>query len=266
MGVNVGWFVSLSAAAVLAFALGHLVGRRSGRMAWLGLTLGMMLLLGWVTLLKHPAVAVHILPLHLLAYLEGTGAVPAFTFIIGIVLARSALPRQKRLASLALCLAVLYFLNGSLWLLQSTPQVGFAEATDRRIVLQSQEFSCVAAASATALNLLDLPTSESQMAQLAQVRPGTGATLLRAMQGLQRRLDGTGHHVELLQPTLTELASLPTPMITPVAYERTRQHMVVLLSVTDRAVLIADPALGVLNLSPSHFARYYTGRVLVFRR
>ena len=87
-------------------------------------------------------------------------------------------------------------------MIQSTPRNAFGRQTSSGPVMQSQDYSCVPAACATALNQLGLPTTEAEMAELTQTRPGTGATLIRALAGLRERLAGTSFSVELVQPGL----------------------------------------------------------------
>ena len=241
-----------------------MLGQHSMRRAVLGLFVGFALMTIWVFLRKQPAVAVQILPASVLSYMEGIGGVPAFLFIIGVVHARSEMRRQRRLSHLAVCLGVIYFVNGGLWMLQSTPALGKAGVHGRGMVMQSEEFTCVPASCANALNRLDIPTTEAEMARLTRVRPGTGATLIRAMDGLQRKLANTKYTVELIQPPLDELRNVPTPALTPLAFERTQQHMVVIESVSDDLVIIADPSNGRMFLEYKDLKDYYTGYVLVF--
>ena len=262
---SVTWFVVMAAVAVLALMLGRALGREQ-RHCWPGLLLGVTLLGAWAYLAHHPAVAVRVIPLSVLSQVEGTAAVPAFMLIIGIIWSRSRLPRQRRVAAWAVVLGAVYFLQGGMWMLQTTPQVGFARGVHHGPVLQSQEYSCVPAACATALNMLDIYTSESEMAQLTQTRPGTGATTLRALNGLNRRLAGTAYTARIVSARPDQLATLPMPALTPLQFERSRRHMVTILRTNQWGVWIADPIDGTMCLDWEYFDRVYTRQVLVFER
>lgn len=257
------WFVAMAALALLALIVGRVLGRQR-QSCWPGLGLGIGLLAGWAYLAHHPAVAVRLIPLDVLSRVEGTAAVPAFMLIVGILWTRSRLPRQRRVAAWAVVLGTVYFLQGGLWMLQTTPQAGFARVVQRGPVHQSQRFSCVPAACATALNSLGLYTSEAEMAQLTQTRPGTGATTLRALYGLNLRLAGTRYRAKIVAAGPDRLRHLPTPALTPLQYERTRRHMVTVLRTDHWGVWIADPIDGTLCLDWAYFRTVYTGGVIIF--
>jgi ABC-type bacteriocin/lantibiotic exporter with double-glycine peptidase domain len=133
-------------------------------------------------------------------------------------------------------------------------------------IRQSQDYSCVPAACATALNLLGLPSTEMQMAELTQTRPGTGATLIRALDGLDRRLMGTGWRAVLLEPSVGELERLPLPALTPLQFEASRQHMVVVSRFAYDGVWVMDPMDGYTYFSREEFEAAYRRRVIVFER
>ena len=257
----------MAATAGLALAAGLCLGRGPRWAGRVGLIVGMALLMTWVWLMRHPAIAVQMMPVSLLSRIEGTGATPFFLLIVGVAWGQSQLARQRRLATLAMVLGMIYFLHGGLWLLQSTPSVGFAQTvSSQQSVMQSQDYSCVAAACATALNTLGFEATEAQMAQLTNTRPGTGATMIRAMAGLTRRLAKTDYRVTLLDTDYAGLMKLPMPALTPLQYEATRQHMVTLLEIKPDTVVLADPMGGVYGLPRPEFEASFIGQVLVFAR
>lgn len=263
MGETVAWFVSMAGFAALAWCVGVYLGR-APRRSTAGLLLGVALLAIWAYLAHHPAVAVRVIPVAVLSHIEGIAPVPIFMFVIGIVWSQSRVPRQKRVAGWAAVLGVVYFLQGGMWMLQTTPAVGFAETVTRGAVLQSQEYSCVPAACATALNTLGVYTSEAEMAQLTQTRPGTGATTIRALYGLNLRLAGTPYRAELLEVPARGVDRIALPALTPLQFERTRRHMVTILATDRNGVVIADPVEGQMYLDWPAFQGLYTGQVLVF--
>ena len=241
---TVGWFILQGLASLGTLCLGLRLGRGPLRRAWLWLALGMTVLIYWAWLKHHPAVAVYAIPLAVLCYIEGTGAVPAFMLVVGIAYARSRLPHERRVAVLAAALGLIYFLHGSLWMLQSTPTQSFAQTQTGVEVRQSQNYSCVPAACATALNHLGVASSEAEMAELTQTRPGSGATLIRAMEALQRKLAGTDIQVKMLEPEYSQLLGLDMPLLTPLRLELGRHHMVTVLRADELGAWVADPLQG----------------------
>lgn len=260
------WFVCLAAMSLLGLSMGMRLGRgpRWRAVMWLGVATAFML--WWVVLIKQPAAAVRVLPVELLSRLEGVGGVPAYMLICGLVWGLARLPRQKRLALWAAGLGAVFLVNGAMWMLQSPPPASSFDHENRRVVLQSQDFSCVPAACATALNRIGHPTDEATMARLTQTRAGTGSTLLRAMDGLRQRLVGTPHRVDLVAPTYEELQRLPMPALTPLQFEAARRHMVTILRVIPQDVMLVDPMHGTLVMPREEFVRAYRREVLIFER
>jgi predicted double-glycine peptidase len=266
MEPTIGWFVSIASLSTLAWAGGYYLGGRSAASARAVLIVGLACMGVWGWLAYHPAVAVKLIPLNVLTRIEGVGSVPFFMLLLGLAWSRASIPRQKRVITWAMMFGAVFFVNGGLWMLQSTPEQGFAATTTGQPVLQSQEYSCVPAACAQALDLLGLPTSEKRMANLTHTRPGTGSTTLRAMQGLTERLEGTGYKVELLQVKPKELHRLPFPLLTPLHYEATRLHMVTITGVGQQDVYVSDPIDGEVLIPWDTFETVFTGEVLVFVR
>ncbi|QQE11666.1 hypothetical protein JD969_19625 [Planctomycetota bacterium] len=264
---STGWFLVTAIAAVIGWAIGiHLGKHENPSVSRVGIILGIVLLGTWVWLVRNPSVAVHVIPVGILSRVEGVGAVPVFMLVIGIAWGKSKVTRQKYVAGWACVLGMLYFLHGGIWMLQTTPSQSLANEVDQSgYVRQTQYYSCVPAACASAMNILGYPTTEAEMGILTDTRPGTGATMLRAMDGLRKRLDGTLYSVELVAPDYDQLKMLPMPAVAPLKFEATMQHMVTLLSVTDNMVKMADPSDGILMLSRDEFEDYYRQQVLVFK-
>lgn len=266
MDPTISWFISIASLSSLAWAGGYYLGRRSAAAVRATLLAGLACMGTWVWLSYHPAVAVKLIPLSILTSIEGVASVPFFMLLLGLAWSKAKLSSQKRLISWAMMFGAVFFVNGGLWMLQSTPEMGFAGTIGDEPVMQSQEYSCVAAASAQALNLLGVQSSERQMAQLTQTRPGTGSTTLRAMHGLNQRLKHADYDVELVEVSLEELHQLPVPMLTPVQYEPTRRHMVTITEVSKDGLSILDPIDGPVHISWDSLEEVFTGEVLVFVR
>lgn len=266
MEPTIGWFVTIASLSSLAWAGGYYLGRGSSSVVRATLLGGLTCMVAWVWLHYHPAVAVKMIPVTVLSQIEGVGGVPIFMLLLGLAWSRAQLPRQKRVITWAIMFGAVFFIHGGMWMLQSTPELGFATTVDTETARQSQEYSCVPAASAHALTLLGYPTSEKYMARLSHTRPGTGSTMIRAMQGLSERLKGTPYTVELLQVKPDELRYMPCPILTTFRYEPTRFHMVTITSVTDTDVTVADPIEGNMKVAWSTIDKVFSGQVLVFDR
>lgn len=263
---SVNWFVGIALVTALAWLVGVRLGQRSAWTAAWVITLGVALMIGWGWLIRHPATAVHVVPVSLLSRIEGVGGVPMFMLILGAAWSRSAVTRQRVVIAWAMMFGAIYFVNGGRWLLQETPSAVMGQSVKPGDIRQSQDYSCVPAACATALNLLGVPSTEMQMAELTQTRPGSGATIIRALDGLERRLRGGDLRPVLLEPTVAELKSLPLPVLTPLQFEVARRHMVVVSRVTDQGVWVMDPMDGYQFYSHHEFAEIYRDQVIAFHR
>lgn len=259
------WFVLVAAMLPAAWFGGRACGRIQDKLRR-GSVIGFafLLLIGWSILIKHPALAVQIIPLSALARLEGIGAAPLFLFMLGVGWHLSILKRQRAVMIMGMCLGSAYFVQGGMWMMRPTPTNAFNSGTGPLVVQQTQDYSCVPAATATALRMLGLSASEAQMAELTETRAGSGATLLRALNGLESRLRHTGIEARLLEPDYETLMRLEPPMLTPVQYETARLHMVTIIEVRPHAVLLADPQVGVEFLSRRQFEDIYRGQVIAF--
>lgn len=259
------WFVFVAAMLPAAWFGGRACGKIQDKLrrgCVIGLAFAM--LIGWSVLIKHPALAVQVLPLSALARLEGIGAAPLFLFMLGVGWHLAVLKRQRAIMILGMCLGAGYFVQGGLWMMQPTPSNAFGSASEQLVIEQSQNYSCVPAASATALRMLGLSTTEAEMAELTETRAGSGATLLRALNGIDTRLKHTGIHATLLEPDYDTLMRIEPPMLTPLQYQTARLHMVTIVEVRPHVVLVADPQVGVEFLSRRQFESLYRGQVIAF--
>jgi len=258
------WFVMVFSAAALAAAGGMKVGR-GPRWAWRSaLVVAVSGLFVWAWLVRRPEVAVQLIPVGVLSRIEGVAAVPVFMLMIGIAWARSRHPRQRSVVATAAGIGLVYFVHGGLWMFQPVPTTGLALTASASPVMQSRDDTCVAAASATTLGLLGVETTEAEMAALTDTREGGGATVVRALHGLRRRLAGTGVRAELIPADYDALRSLPMPVMTPVERDPGRYHMVTLIDVGRTGLQVLDPASGFLYLDRASFEATYSGRVIVF--
>ena len=264
--VSVYWFIGLAIFAAMSWGLGVHLGNGPAWRARVSLAAGVGLILGWAWLIRHPSVAVHIVPVGVLSRIEGVGGVPVFMLILGVAWARCQMPRQRHVVAWGMMLGAIYFVNGGMWLLQETPSAVMGQTVTDADFRQTQDYTCVPAACATALNLMGFPSTEAQMAELTQTRPGTGATIIRAFDGLEQRLDNTGVRPILLEPGWEELQVIKPPLLTPLQFEATRRHMVVISRVEDGGVWVMDPVEGYIFFSHPAFMDVYRNQVIAFER
>jgi len=260
--INPAAFVTIVGVCVLAAWAGWRcasTGRRGVRCV---LLIAGPLMFGWLWLLQRPTVAIELLPVALLPYLEGTAAAPMFMLILGVAWAHSKTRRQRRLVLLAAGVGAFYLLQGGLWMLQPTPAPVLGQERETGLVRQSQSYACVPAACATLLNFHGMPTSEAEMADLTHTRAGAGSTMIRALAGLRARLHAHPLQPSLHQLSLDELRHIDRPLLATIRGGPTFSHMVVIHRVFRDSVLIADPADGWLLLSQDEFETMWTGPVL----
>jgi hypothetical protein len=263
MTETAAWFFGWATLSVVCALGGVRAGRQSDVAGRVLLALGVCWLVGWAWLVRDPSLGVRVVPVSVLSRIEGVGSVPAFALVLGVAWAWSRRTRQRAIVCWAGGLGAVYFLSGGLWLLQETPASVMGQTPADGPVMQSQDYSCVAAASATALSLVGIHASEAEMAELAQVRPGTGATLVRALDGLNRKLEGTPYQAELLRLSIPELKRAPLPAITAVELEVGRRHMITIELMGNRYIRIHDPVDGTLNIDYYTLSRWYRGEAIV---
>lgn len=261
------WFLFAVVSAVLAWCYGAQSGRHSLARARLVASGSLGLLFVWVFFLRRPEVLLAAMPASVLSVMEGFVATPLMLMMLGVLWARSRFRRQRVMVTVGTMLGVLYMIHGSAWMLQTTPSVGFAQTHHSAVQRQSQTYSCVPAACATALNRWGVTTTEQEMAELTQTRRGTGATVVRAVAGLNRKLEQTGFVAKVLNPSRQELLTLPMPALTAVKAEVANLHMVTILRVDDRNLVVADPMGGrSLIWNWSEYEARATGAVIVFEQ
>lgn len=262
---SVLWFILILLSLPIAWFLGQ---RASAiRDVWRrGVIVGgvFLLLLGWAALIHNPTVAVELIPLSILARLEGIGAAPLFVFVVAVGWRLSYLRRQRAIMIVGLLLGAGYLLQGGMWMMQPTPTNAFDRGGHLYYVPQTQDYSCVPAACTTTLRLLGVQTSEAEMAELTETRPGSGATLIRAFNGISEKLEGSSITPSLLERDYEQLMRLQPPMLTPMRYESARLHMVTIVEVRPHRVVIIDPQIGIEFVRREEFLQYYRGQVIAF--
>lgn len=276
------WFVLLVLSCLTAFRAGRWIGASASSPAvegavvlqtakwtrpWLlrqlAIALSVIVLIGWTWLVNHPSLASRFIDADVLKYLEGTASAGPALVLLGAASRRATSQRQRAFVVTGVIACSAFFLYGSAWMLQSTRPEDFSTFNRAGVVRQSQRFSCVPAACATALNRIGVPTTEAEMAQLTQTRWGTGATLVRALSGVNQRLASTSYHATIEQADWRRLCDADGPSIVLMRFESPRYHMATVLAAKPHVVLLADPAQGMMWLSREQFEESYTGSAIL---
>ena len=134
------------------------------------------------------------------------------------------------------------------------------------ICLQTQDYTCGAAASATLLASRGIRTDEAEMARLCGSAPLAGADEIALCRALTHKLDGSGFGVALERPNDDALARRQHPALARVRSTLFRDHWVVLLAINDHAVIVADPLQGKVQLPVEEFLSQWRGILVTVER
>lgn len=261
------WFAALAMLTAISLVTGCWWARQSPYRGWVLTAFGLACLCTCTWFQRNPVSAANLIPVGSLQYLEGTAAVPFFMLILGVGWAHARKKRQRGFLGLAVTIGALFFLQSSVWMITNTPAHLFNETqADHIVVMQSQSYSCVPAASATALNMLGYESTEAQMAAYTHTRPLMGSTTIRAAEGLTRRLDGTGIAVRIIKADVAQLALQPSPMLLTVNFDQNGRfnHMIVVLETNDYGAHVSDPTDGLFFIPWSALKSAIAGPAIVF--
>jgi len=145
--------------------------------------------------------------------------------------------------------------------------VSLKEARFRNVVRQQYDFSCGSAAVATLLTYhYGRPTTEEQ-AFKAMYETGDQAAIQQrgfSLYDMQRYLASLGLKSDGFRVELDKLAEVGVPAITLINI-RGYNHFVVVKGVTDKDVLVGDPALGMRSIPRSEFDTMWRGIAFLIR-
>jgi len=127
---------------------------------------------------------------------------------------------------------------------------------------QTTDYTCGAAAAATVLAQIGVPTTEREMAVLCDTNAFMGTDEFGVAQGLRRKLSGTGRRVEVIEADWDDLRSLALPAAATVRFTLWVDHWVVVFGVIGEQVIVGDPTRGRQTLTRAEFERRWR-RVLV---
>jgi hypothetical protein len=130
---------------------------------------------------------------------------------------------------------------------------------------QSTSFTCGPAAAATALHRLGVDVSEGQMAVLSRSCPYIGTSDYNLIHAVNQAV--SDKPIECTYGCWEELPKLSGRQVMLVILQQGvwMNHCVAILNTTDRAVVFADPAEGIITLSQKHFQKLWTGRGILLQ-
>jgi len=239
-------FIALLALAGTCFILGRWLGRRPKHVAQIAVfaTVGLIALAALPRF--RPALVAEVVPLWLLAHLEGVLGVMPWMTLVGVLSSSRLSTALRRSSPLLVVMGLVYFLYGAIWMV--LPVIAITEPENRSVndvTLQSRHDSCVPSASATALRRLGVRATEAKMCAVVRAKPSRGSTLVRAAWGLQAYLDSFGIDAELEDLGAIEVAERARrnrPILITVKSSLVADHMVAVLGMYGENVLIANPS------------------------
>ncbi len=194
-------------------------------------------------------------------------------FVVATVLATplSRLPRKRDRAVIVFFMAAAIF-TGSVWpfLAPIFNRSQLAQLHTRinanGVCLQNTGYTCGPAAAVTALQRLDLPAEEGQIALLSQTSSFTGTSPDLLVEALQRKYGPDGLIVNYrFFKNLDELRQAGLTLAV-IKFSFMVDHYVTVLKVSDSAVIVGDPLNGLETIPCDEFLRQWRFCGIVLQR
>ena len=274
------YFANATVMTLASLALGTAVfkatRRTSRRSLWCGATLAAVFLLSYLLLLRDSPLLTRLVPCtDVLAY--GEWLPPILAVFLGLRLRLVDLPVWRKALLVILPAAVAVYVS-YLPLFTSEPRIVDRKAGE--CVLQSGPNTCGAAAAATFLSRLGLPTTESEMAKLCLTR-WHGTPLHGIVRGLRIRMRDSNRRVVAeqadwnalrdggIEPPLLLIVGLTedTARRDPRYHEKWgwtvgQKHVVVFLGRDRGEILMDDPSNGTEHWTEQDVRNLWTGVVI----
>jgi len=134
------------------------------------------------------------------------------------------------------------------------------------VCLQTQDYTCGAAAAATLLGQYGVRTDEREMARLCSCAPLTGTDEIAVCCALRAKLRDAGYRVAVERPGQDGLGRYLRPVMTRMKQDPFRDHWVVLFAINDSFAVVGDPVQGRMELPASEFLANWRGTVIAAGR
>jgi hypothetical protein len=224
-----------------AYAAGFRLARRAGRVPAVVAGVGTSFIVLRAVLRWLPDLDYALLPFDLYAALRPWWAFPFIFVVLGVGTPRMSTPFARR--GLAVFAGILYLYAASR--LVATAVIDLAEFRGVPGVEgncgQTTDYSCGAAAAATMLARLGVPSDEREMVLLCGTTALTGTDEFGVCRGLRNKLVGTGSRVGIVRTDWEGLRRRPLPAMAVVAHSFLVDHWVVVLEAGEGEALVGDP-------------------------
>lgn len=116
--------------------------------------------------------------------------------------------------------------------------------------------------------MLGFDSTEAQMAAYTHTRAGMGSTVIRAAEGLTKRLNGSGIAVRIVPVKVEQLSLLPCPMLLTVNFGSNPgfNHMIVILKTNAVGADVWDPTDGLFFMPWAALKDTLAGPAIIFDR
>lgn len=239
-------------------------GRAGARAVCAGALVALLL---WPLMRVFPAEPIALLGAPAVACVELTGlAIPAVLFFS---LAARRVPKasDRRAILLLTAVAAVYFVRAGWWMISpGVSDLDPLRIDSRGICRQTTGYTCVAASMVTMLRANGVEATEEEMARLAHVEVGGGATDSRAIWALERRLAGTGLRPRYCKTDYAGLIAAPKPCLVQIGWGYFMSHMVPVMSADSERVVLGDPECGKREMTAEAFGGTWKGTVIAVER
>lgn len=244
-----------------AFAAGWRVGGLSSRAGALGAGVALALIALRVAFRFLPECEQPLLSSDLYAAIQLYWAFPVIVFSLAIGARRWSVRALRPACVAAAALLTALAVAGA-----AMPAASGATVTPDGYVLQSADYTCGAAAAATLLSQLGVPAGEGEMARLCGSAPWLGTTEGGLCRALREKLGASVFGVVMVRPDEDRVFRFMRPVLARIRADAFRDHWVVLLAINDRVAVLADPALGRIEMPAAEFLRARRGVTIVVEK
>ena len=213
-----------------------------------------------------PSLAIATVPVPLYAPIEREFWLP-FVVLFFAIASRLVRGQRERRAMRGLGVAALLFVvQQTIWRLGPVAAYGSAQtvAASDAVCRQTTDYTCGAAAMVTLLHAHGIDATEGEMAALSRTAPERGVSDFQAADGLRRKLEAAGSRLRsnLAACESGALDDVPTPFIATLKHSFFFDHMVCVFEARRDAVLVGDPAKGLVEWDRQRFERAWRGTAI----
>ncbi len=245
-----------------AFILGRRLARAKTRQ-WKPVAVATTALcLLWPVMRFKPLPFLQSLGADVLMHIEVTGICVPATLMFAVASVQSPTASMRRLTGVLVLVIALYFVRFGRWMVTPPPtNLGATILSPDGVCMQSTDYTCVAASMVTLLHAWGITATETEMARLSRTDT-SGTTDIRALAGLQHKLNGSNLAAHYDAFAYDDLMRTPMPCIASIDWGYTANHMVAIMKITEKEVTLGDPLESIKQIPKSEFLRKWNGRAI----